>query len=305
VDDSELRLRIANELEKYRRAVEFLRSSLAAEEGAEEIVILVCARLDALASSRGGSDTGRLRFTHFVEEFSGEGGRLKKVSVPNLFWELALGEEFLSITVAAPGRLRYLDTEARFVRFVADSGVSLSEADIRQFLRWLSKTIQKQYRTTATQSKRKPSLTSRSHLVDHVSRALRGSRWKGLHDETIKAFKALAAEHSLSAILYRDIRSRSIHEHDFRASEQFFAKTEPFVEPMYSLWGRTRFLGIEFPGPWLVNLLEKTTHRYEEALVRSRQIPLAMWSDAELGDVDLLDARSVEDLHRVRLLVDR
>jgi hypothetical protein len=88
------------------------------EKHAEELVVLVCARIDALANLVSGRGSQRERFASFVSQYSGRRRELERVSVPNLYRYVALAYYTLAGTLEVPGRLHLVtQDELPFLRF--------------------------------------------------------------------------------------------------------------------------------------------------------------------------------------------
>jgi hypothetical protein len=173
--DDELRQAVKAAFQKYEDTLLLLRAMLEERTSPDELVILACARLDALANLRSGPDTQRSRFASFVETFSGQKATLQKVSVPNLYWMLGREHDLLPLTMPETGRLIRNDDDTNFLQFLAATELPLSTEKVGQFLRWLSAVIQKKFRTTATQSRSKPSLISRKQFTNYVAEEIETS----------------------------------------------------------------------------------------------------------------------------------
>lgn len=173
--------RIAAVFDKYRQTQTLLEEFASNRRNASELVILACSRLDALANmAMTQKKTQRERFVSFLSTFTSRGNELDRVALPNLYFYVFRQFVTLPGTIPAPGRLTAYDLarDATFLQFLVDSGVPLAEPDVDRMLHRISVWLQKEYRTTATQTRRKPHFDSaknvRKRLEAHSSSYRRG-----------------------------------------------------------------------------------------------------------------------------------
>jgi hypothetical protein len=173
--------------------------------------------------------TANDRFARFVLTYGDRVSELEPISVGDLY--LYLGREYwrLAGTLATPGRLEmFTSVSLPFLRFLADSGLPLTEDAVEAFLRRWAVGIQRKFRTTATQPRSKASLPTLDEVMDHVGVELQRSRWKPYSERTLPAFRVLTRSFSVAQLLYREVRSGAIHEHGFGVDERrFFKEVRP------------------------------------------------------------------------------
>jgi len=89
--------RIREALADYFDTLTLIKTYLGERKHPVELAILACVRLDSLANLTLSGKTQRERFTHFVEDYSGQKDRLKRVAVPNLYSHLGRHHELVSL----------------------------------------------------------------------------------------------------------------------------------------------------------------------------------------------------------------
>jgi hypothetical protein len=188
--------RIREVFDDYAHTLALVQEYAARRQHPVELAILVCARLDSLANLAGPGKTQRDRFSQFIKDYSGQKSLLQKVAVPNLYSYLARHHHILPGTIEAPGRLQQFDRDVDlpFIRFVADSGLPITEQAIGIFLRWFSGVVQQKYRTTATQARSKPTLDTADALFIYLSGAA-ATRRSDSYKKAIDALRPLTRFH--------------------------------------------------------------------------------------------------------------
>jgi hypothetical protein len=306
---SQIEGRIREAFEDYSETLALVRTYAAAKQHPVELAILVCARLDSLANLAGLGRTQHDKFERFVEEYSGQKSLLQKVAVPNIYSYLARHYDFLPITIEAPGRILQFDRDddLPFIRFVADSGLPLTDDAISAFLRWFSRVVQKKYRTTATQTRLKPSLDSQDSLFTHIASAA-ADRRSDIYRGAVGALRPLIRTFSLSSILYREFRSGLIHEFGFSIyAAEFFREPRIYWSSVSHAYDNTRYLDVQFSAPWLIDLFETCLINYLKRLTTARILPPGLFF--EICDVpdelDLLDESAMPSPKYIALALGR
>jgi hypothetical protein len=165
---------------------------------------------------------------------------------------------------------------------------------VSRFLEWLSRAVQRAYRTTASQSRAKPSLEDASRLHEFLTEAA-AKHARGKYADAVTRLRPLFKDFSVAATLYRDFRSASIHQVDFRVADRFFREPGTYFATAWWAIEGTGYLDLQFSARWLVQLLRDITTNYASHLAATEKLPLGMWSEVcsedELGylDVEHLD----------------
>jgi len=301
--------RIRAAFDEYRATLTLIEDMALAQDLAQEIVILACARLDALANlAMTKQRSQNERFVSFLMTYSGKSRELEQIALPNMYFNLFVQSVTLPATVPAPGRLYAYDIkrDALFLQHLVDSGVPMTTDAIGKWLHRLSVWLQRKYRTTATQSKQKPHQDTLRNIMQHLEDCSSAYR-KGFYDEAVKAIGPFVRRFRLAEVLYRDYRSRSIHEFPFDADERFFEERGLYVATRYHAWDSTRFLEMSVSARWLINLYRVAVERYEQSLLARRKLPINLWT--ELCDTNkefgFLDDASITVGRDLRIHVDR
>jgi hypothetical protein len=185
--------RINAAFEECRRTGILVEDLARRREHPHEIVILACARSDALANlSITKKRSQRERFVSFLHAYSGKPSEIKRVALPNLYFHLFLQYVTLPGILPTAGRMCVFDVtrDAAFLQFVVDSGVAIEENEVYKLLHKLSAWLQRKYRTTATQTKSKPHDDKASAIISHLDQCSRSYR-KGIYNKAIAAPRPL------------------------------------------------------------------------------------------------------------------
>ena len=272
--------RIEEAFAPYGSTIELVETLFAERRNPVELVLLVCSRLDALSNLASTKGPANDRFAQFVITYGDRAPDLERISVGDLYAYLGREYHGLPGTLATRGRLELFTTVSLpFLRFLANSGLPLTEEAVGAFMRRCSVGIQRRFRTTATQSRSKPALASLNEVVDHLEAELRRSRWKGYTDTVLPPFRSLARLFSVAQLLYREVRSGAIHEHGFGVDERrFFSEGEPYVDTWQAVdYDDTRYLALFLPGRWLIDLLRAASRATGPASCgRSNSQPISL-----------------------------
>ena len=301
--------RIKAAFDKYRATATLLDEFVRTRQHAQELVILVCSRLDALANlAMTQKRSQRERFVSFLHEYSGRRAELERVLLPNMYFDIFVRFATLPGTIQTPGRLCSYDLmrDSAFLNFIIESGVPLTAEDVTKWLNRFSVWLQRKYRTTVTQSKSKPHHDN----VDSITRYLKTSSQsyrKGTYNQAVAALTPILNGFRLADVLYRDYRSKSIHDFSFNPDKEFFAEPGLFVATRFHAWDSTRFLEVCVSANWLVDLYRKTIERYELSLLIRKKLPIDLWT--ELCDTSkefaFLDDSTIPAERALKIRVER
>jgi len=113
-----------------------------------EALILICARLDALASDsvREGTPSKRA-FTQFLSSYGGHHDLLESVSLSNLYYELSHHAWLLEGIVSSPGRLHTFGrNNLPVIQLLEDADLPLTLADSQRLLATLMRILKAEFR---------------------------------------------------------------------------------------------------------------------------------------------------------------
>jgi len=90
----------------FQPTIELAENLIRSKANAQEIVLLLCARLDALASCLAREDqSSRQSFIHMLVNYSGHRGLMQSVSAGDLYYELGYHRWLAEGLIPKPGRL--------------------------------------------------------------------------------------------------------------------------------------------------------------------------------------------------------
>jgi hypothetical protein len=141
-----------------------------------EILILLCARLDALASDAAKDETSsKNAFTRFVTAYGGQRDLLNSISIGDLYYELMYHRWLLEGMIPAPGRLHIFSRlDEPIIHLLEHAGLPLTLKDSEILLDTLIRISKQEYRAFPGQHLTKPRIVKLEVLKSVlVKRALR------------------------------------------------------------------------------------------------------------------------------------
>jgi hypothetical protein len=284
----------------FRTTERFLQQLLQMREGAQEFLILACCRLDALANLAFLRWKGKQAdaFAKFLLRYSGFEKKLRRISVPDLFHYLSYGKWLLPEVISEAGRLyQYSEYDEPLIRLIVDSGLPITQEAIGDFLAFALRTLKRAYRVVPNQKLTRKSVAKQSEVIKSLLAAAESPR-RQKYIKPVKAAKSVIERFSLPQILYREFRCGAVHGREVNIDEKgFFQETEIYWitrnwRTVYSdLVEPGRFLEVQFPAPFLLEMLHNSIDRLERELKHKRELPVEMWveiCDIE-SEIDLLD----------------
>jgi hypothetical protein len=289
--------------ERFDSTTALLEQFLSQESNSEEFVILLGSRLDALANLAREGRTQQERFTTFLRRYGGRRPILQQVGVPNLYF--CLWRQFITLpaTIESAGRLRLYDQleDRPFIRWLVESGLPLNLDEVNRFLEYLSKIMQRRYRTTATQSRVKPVMDTEGALREYLMQQAKEHR-RGAYVGAMQAVSPLLRWFTIGSLLYREYRSSAIHDFGFAIDERFFEEEDLYVGTLHHDWETTVFLEVRVSGRWLLELYGNCVRNYQRRLIETRLLPHSLFLEiCEFpGELEYLDQHSVEPGRELR-----
>jgi hypothetical protein len=276
-----------------------------------EALILLCARLDALASDAAKDDmSSRKAFTAFVAAYGGHRVLLNSVSIGDLYYELNYHRWLLEGMIPSPGRLHLFSRlNEPILHLLDEAGLPLTLKDSEALLDTLIRICKQEYRAVPGHRVTKPRVAKIAALQNVFVKRARRTKLKKFADKLPQALTPLLERMKISSILYERFRSESIHGAtvilDLR---RFFTERDIYWKTLYSpFYGR--FELVEFPARFLLLLLERCIATYRAALVARGKLPPDIHSYAFPSDIfeslDLLDQELLPEGGRVRFKTNR
>lgn len=250
----------------FRPTIELTESLVAARSNPQEVILLLCARLDALASSMASDDqSNRNAFVHLLVNYSGHRDLMESVSAGDLYYELGYHRWLSGGMIPKPGRLhRFSRINDPILHLLDRSGIPLTaEAAQRLFTRAM-KAIEKNFRCRPGQPNRKPMSGKRNAVMAALSAEFQASREADLKENLEEAFRQVLEDKTILNILYDKFRNSVVHGLKVEIDEDiFFTLKRPYWESLHTELYPS-FLFVKFPAQFLVELLRnclRTSHR--------------------------------------------
>lgn len=277
--------------ERYANTLKLLEDFLASKTNRQEFVLLSCARLDSLANLAFAEGTQRSRFSRFVAKYSGLGKQTFSVSLPDLYYYFQHYFWIATASVVEPGRMMlFRERDKEFAQFICDSGVPITERDIRRLLASIMSSLKHRFRISPYQNKRKTTCAVHSEIVALIRECV--SRNAGGHSQSeVNSIASVVSGYTVGTLLYRRYRSAEIHEWGAEVDDgDFFTATSVYwkTAPVHS----HRFLKIQFPAIVLLNVLKHSIEAYGRELRETQKLPFGIWISSKL-DETFLDKRSM------------
>jgi hypothetical protein len=276
-----------------------------------EALILLCARLDALASDAAKEDTSsKQAFRNLLEAYSGERRLFESVSVGDLYYELAYHRWLLEGTLPKPGRLhRFSKVDDPVLHLLEDAGLPLVLEESRILLDTLLRIFEHNFHVRPRQPRSKPRTIRTAALTTMLVQAAQRTRLRRVAENLPTALGPLIESKRISALLYERFRCESIHGATIIINKsRFFAETDAYWEAQHSeSYGF--FELIEFPAAFLLRCLDTCIAQYRAHLLVKGKISPAIhfhaFSDDVLSELQFLDESLLPAGGDVRLKINR
>lgn len=276
-----------------------------------DVLILLCARLDALASDALGDDTTHKQaFCRFLTNYAGQRKLFEAVSVPDLYYEIGYHRWKLSGTIPAPGRLnRLTEIDDPFFHLVEDSGLPITLEQIGRLLDTLTRILESNFRAKARQTSSTRRISSIAALKNVIEDAAKKSKLRDIAGRLPQALVPLMNKTCMSNILYERFRCESIHGASVRIdADRFFSASEVYWKRIYPVYQRRTYELVEFPAAFLLECLKACIQGYRAHLLAKGTVPHAIYFhgfEDLLSTVQFLDPESMPEGGAVRLKLQK
>ena len=261
----------------------------------QEILILLCSRIDALASSAAREDepSGK-SFTRFLRDYSGESKLFDAISAGDLYYELDYHVWVMPGMLEKAGRFNVFSRiNEPILKFLVDSEIPLTLHDVQSFLRRIQRALRKHFSVAPHQRRRRQPLATANAMKQAIVGEFRGQRNRTQRQGLQKALDPLISSKTLARLLYERFRCEAIHGGRVLIDDtRFFVEKQPYWKPL-----RSDFYGpfqlVEFPAQFLSSLFSDCTRNYRKRLEAIEKVPpdihFQMFPDDVFGHLDLLD----------------
>jgi hypothetical protein len=252
--------------------IQLLESLMGRREHSQEIVLLACARLDALASGavRDGSPAGRA-FKSFVRAYGRRRELMSSVSVADLYYELRYHNWLAEGLIPVPGRVtRFGPINDSALYLLRESELPVTAESAERLFSTLANTLRAEFRVMPRQSKTKASLASPTAVITALKKR---SGWLGRASWLEVGLQPLLESCTVESLLYRNYRNEAVHGIQVAMDEsKFYREAEPYWRSLHSeFYGSFLILGL--PGRFLLALLQACLRGYREHLRARQKLP--------------------------------
>jgi hypothetical protein len=304
-----LRERIESFFDIFASTLDLAEQLIKSRSHAQEILILLCARLDALASSAASEEIPRKQaFSHFLTAYGCRRNLFESISIGDIYYELGYHRWMLSGTIPKAGRIhRYSRIDDPIINLLQDSSIALTESDADKLLGGIMEVLRQAFRVMPGQPLAKPSLASMRKITETIVSGFDTPRKKEIAESLPEALKSLLYSKMVAAILYDKFRCQAIHGAKVLLNEKkFFLETEPYWEPVKSDYFGA-FLLLEFPAKFLVSILRDSIATYGKHLLAKGKLPpdvLFHIADDDVFElIEFLDVDLVADSKELRFRI--
>lgn len=280
---------------QYLSTQKLVNSLIDAKSNPQEILILLCSRIDALASAaaREAEPSGK-SFTGFVKTYSGESELFESVSLGDLYYELDYHAWLMPGMIEKAGRIHTFSAlNDPVLRLLVDSEIPLTLKNCQALVRRIQRVLRKHFRVAADQARVKAPLAAAAKIRNAICDEFSRHRDPATRHALPKALGPLLDSKTLAQILYTKFRCEAIHGGHIEIDEKrFFAEKHPYWKSV-----RSEFYGpfqwIEFPAQFLASLLSNCLRNYRKRLENTGKIPpslhFCIFGDDIFQRLDLID----------------
>lgn len=278
---------------------------IAENSNPQEILLLLCARLDALASCVARADRGNHdSFIDLVVNYGGHRDLLQSVSLGNLYYELGFHRWLMDGMLPKPGRVvRFSPLDDPIIELLEQSDIPLTCEAARAFITKLIKCIERNFRCRPGQSLKRATIAKLGNVDTALQRDFTRSRIVE-PNALVKAVRPLLRSVTVSELLYRNFRNQAVHGIEVRLDEKrFFREQIPYWQHLYSDYYGS-FMLLNFPAPFLLSLLRNCLTTLRRALLEKGTVPPDIhWClfGHDLGQLHLLDRDRLPESSTLRL----
>lgn len=284
-----IEVRIENFFSIFNPTIELLNKFTKTKSYHQEFILLVCARLDALANIAFRNNSRRENFINFLDCYSGYREDFSMVSVGDLYAYFAYQLTVLPYELEKEGRLAiftsdWQKTEEKFARLVWEVGLPITQKAIRDFIKNLMSAMKAKYYVLPKQRNQDQILCSKEELINVLSEAFKAidSKIYELIQKNSKYLANLIEDFKLSSLLYTNYRCSIIHELYIEGESKFFYKNignlywehmrNSFVKPELTLT-------VQFPANFLLKILQTGINNYKKKLLDTKKLPIELYRD--------------------------
>jgi hypothetical protein len=259
----------------FSPTLELAQNLIRARTNPQELVLLLCARLDALASCIAREDqSNRRSFVELLVKYGGDRDFMQSVSVGDLYYELGFHRWLAEGMIPKPGRLvRFSRLDDPIIALLDRSRIALTVEAAERLLTRIMKVAGTNYRCRPGQPRRKPMFAKPATIIGKLEAEFRHVRDSDVRNHIGQAIQPLLNDMTIAGLLYSKFRNNSVHglrvEFD---EEKFFRSTSPFWQPLYSEY-YPPFWTVQFPAAYLLELLRNCMKTLRGKMLATGKLP--------------------------------
>jgi hypothetical protein len=259
----------------FEPTIQLAERLITENNNAQEVVLLLCARLDALASCIASEDqSNRESFIRLLVNYSGYRDLMGSVSAGDLYYELGFHRRFAESMIPKTGRLvRFSRLDDPIIELLDRSNIPLTLEAAQGLLTRLMRVMTENFRCRPGQALRKPTTAKPKTITDALTEEFKHSRDLEVRQGVERAIQPLLRTMTVAALLYENFRNPAVHGLKVELDEStFFQSKQPHWRPLYSEH-YPPFMFIKFPGPFLLELLRNCMRTVKHEMLAKGKLP--------------------------------
>jgi hypothetical protein len=303
----ELETRLSSFFDNFSPTLELIDDLIRNKSHPQEVIILTCSRLDALASTANPEDAPKKEsFVNFICDYCQDHSFFNKVSVGDLYYEFAYHHYLLSEGIFMDdGRLfRSSRHDDAMIQFVDYSDIPLIDEWVKYMFTKVMRALSSSFRVKPGQPLAKSHTASIDEVLSCIASSLERSRIKNFSKSIVEAIEPLVKTKVAARLLYERFRSEAIHGGLVQISnKRFFSENLPYWTP----WGREEYgysLLLEFPAKFLRRLLKGCMETYKRHLIAKGAVPIGIhqlvFGEDNMKNLQYIDDQSLGEYGTVR-----
>jgi len=275
----DIKQRITEAFAEYRSTISLIEELIGKKTHINELILLVCARLDSLANATCQEKSQKGNFFKFVTSYSNDRDLIAAVSLPDLHNYFARLLWVLPGMIQKPGRFHLFDQveDAAIVPLVWKSELPITEEHIGSLLRFVLRIIRATYRAVPGQPRKKKHMRQLPELHKELLDTATSYKTQK-YVKAIEAIGPILKDHMVGNLLYTDYRCAVIHDYGFEVDpDLFFKGTTPYYAIFSNEYVDYRQFRLHFPAAFLLSLLKACLENYETRLLRTLKLPSTIW----------------------------
>jgi hypothetical protein len=275
VEDTGFEAKVDGFFSLFEPTIKLAEDMIVRRTNAQEVVLLLCARLDALASCISREESSnRQSFVTLVTNYSGHRDVMESVSAGDMYYELGYHRWLAEGMIPKPGRLtRFSRVNDPIIQLLERSDIPLTAVHAEKLFTRIMAVLTHNFRCRPGQPVRKPMIAKPQFIIEKLLAEFRRSADSDLRRQIEIAVRPLLDSMTIAALLYGKFRNNAVHGIKVQFDEiEFFKHQELYWEPLFSEY-YPPFLLAKFPAPLLLQLLRNCATTLKRKMLATRRLP--------------------------------